>query len=280
MPIPDIGMINHTMKYGIGPNETELIATIGVTGKRIVTVEDIAKILKTSRDSASAIARQLERKKKLLRLEKGRYLLIPLEAWSSGKYMEEGRLIATELVTPSYLSYWTALSFYGWTEQVSQTIFVATPKQKKPLTIGGTTFTFVRLRLPRFFGYTEQRANERKIVVAEREKAFVDCLDLPKYCGDITEVAKGLWNGRNEVDWGKVSSYAIRMKNGAVVKRLGYLMDALDIKRPQTRRELLSNLSAGYALLNPGSGKAISYNAEWKVAINLDLNSLTEWKTH
>jgi predicted transcriptional regulator of viral defense system len=268
------------MKHGLGPNEIELIATIGVTGKRIVTVEDIAEMLKTSRDYASAIARQLERKKKLLRLEKGRYLLIPLEAWSSGKYMEEGRLIANELITPSYLSYWTALSFYGWTEQVSQTIFVATPKQKRSLTIGGTTFKFVRLRLPRFFGYTEQWANERKIVVAEREKALIDCVDMPKYCGDITEVAKGLWNGRNEVDWGKVSAYAIQMKNGAIVKRLGYLMDALGIKRPQTRRELLGHLSTGYALLNPGSAKAISYNADWKVAINIDLNSLTEWKIH
>jgi predicted transcriptional regulator of viral defense system len=106
--------------------------------------------------------------------------------------------------------------------------------------------------------------NDRKIIIAEKEEAIVVCVDLPKYCDDITEAAKGLWNGRNEFDSDKLISYAHRTENGAIVKWLGYLMDALDIKKANVRRELAKHLTTGYVPLNPGGDKNGRYSSNGK----------------
>lgn len=268
------------MISGIGPKEAELIAALGATGERVFTNAEIAKALNISSSFASKLVRQLATKKKLVRIEKGRYLLVPVEAWASQKYMEEGIIVGSRLIEPSYLSYWTALSFYGWTEQVSSTVFIAAMKKKRELFAGGVRYLFVHLRPNRFFGFSEQWRNDRKIIIADKEKAIVDCLDLPKYCGDITEAAKGLWNGRNDFNWDKLISYALRTENGAIIKRLGYLMDALEIKKANVRHELAKHLTAGYVPLNPGGDRTGKYSSEWRVLVNTDPEGLTEWRSH
>jgi len=274
-------MINQNKMTGLGPKETELIATIGSKGLRVFTVSDVAGLLNITNISASQIIHRLVEKRKLQRIEKAKYLLIPPEAWKIGEYTEEGIIVASQLVTPYYLSYWTALSFHGWTEQPSRTIFVATPKIKKAVELQGINIKFVKLHTRRFFGFGEHWVGNQKVVVAEKEKTIVDCLDQPRYCGEIVEVAKGLWNGRKDLDQGKLLKYALKMKNGAIIKRLGYLLDILEINKPKTRKELLKNKTPNFALLDPGqTGSTIAQNKEWSLNVNVNPKNLTEWRTH
>jgi len=42
--------------------------------------------------------------------------------------------IVSHLVVPAYVSYWSALYFHGFTEQVPLITFVATTKKKRPVT--------------------------------------------------------------------------------------------------------------------------------------------------
>ena len=74
----------------------------------------------------------LARKGWLRRLERGKYLILPLEAGMSGRYTEHEFIIAASLVTPYYIGFWTALNHYGYTEQFSATTFVAIPTRKPP----------------------------------------------------------------------------------------------------------------------------------------------------
>ncbi len=266
---------------GIGPKEASLIAAVSGKGLRVFTVADVADMLNISRVSASDLVLRLLAKRKLLRIEKGKYLLIPPEAWATGEYTEEGIIIASQMVKPYYLSYWTALSFYGWTEQPSKTIFVATTKLKHPLSVQGITIKFIKLRPDRFFGFTEQWVGNQKMAVAEKEKAIVDCLDQPRYAGEIVEIAKGLWNGKDEFDYSKLIEYALKMKNGSIIKRLGYLMDILKVNQPKFRKELKRRISSGITALDPARDiKASKVSKEWNLYININPANLTEWKTH
>jgi len=266
---------------GISPREEEFIAAIGSSGKRVFTVSDAAKLLSTSNVITSKIIHRLVKKKKLQRIEKAKYLLIPPEAWKAGEYTEEGIIIASQLIKPYYLSYWTALSFYGWTEQPSRTIFVATTKIKKPVELQGMKIRFVKLNPKRYFGFEEHWVGNQKVVVAEKEKTIIDCLDQPRYCGEIVEVAKGLWNGRKELNYSKLLEYALKMKNGAVIKRLGYLLDVLEINKPKIRKELLKSKTPNFAVLDPGHKESTGEpNKEWNLTVNVDPHNLTEWRTH
>ncbi len=274
-------MINQNKMTGLGAKEAELIATVGSKGLKVFTVSDVAGLLNITNISASQIIHRLVEKRKLQRIEKAKYLLIPPEAWKAGEYTEEGIIIASQLLSPYYLSYWTALSFYGWTEQPSRTIFVATQKRKLPIEIQGIQIKFIQLKKEKFFGYEQHWVGNQKILVADQEKTIIDCLDQPRYCGEIVEVAKGLWNGRKDLDQNKLLEYALKMKNGAIVKRLGYLLDILEISKPKIRKELLKNITPNLAVLDPSNkGATGKENKEWNLKVNVDSHNLIEWRTH
>jgi len=274
-------MIKRNKMTGLGPKEAELIATIGGTGRRVFSVSEASELMGVSNVHVSKLVHRLVQKKKLQRIEKAKYLLIPPEAWKIGKYTEDGTIVASRLITPYYLSYWTALSFYGWTEQISRTFFVAITKIKKPVELKWIKIRFVKLRPNRFFGFEEHWVGSQKVIVADKEKTIVDCLDQPRYCGETVEVAKGLWNGRKELDYAKLLDYSLRMKNGAIIKRLGYLLDMLEINKPKIRKELLKNKTPNLAILDPGhKGSTGIQNKEWNLRVNVNPQNLTEWRRH
>jgi predicted transcriptional regulator of viral defense system len=274
------GITEWDIMTGIGSKEAELIAYLSDKRKRVFSIAEAAEIMGISRTSASDLALRLLKKKKLIRIEKAKYLIVPPEAWKTGEYTEEGIILASQIVKPYYISYWTALSFYGWTEQPSRTIFIATTKSKKTIELQGTNFKFVRLRSNRFFGFNEQWVGNQKVSVADKEKTIVDCLDQPRYCGEIVEVVKGIWNGRQELSFEKIIEYARTMNNGAIIKRLGFLMDMLEIHKSKLRKEMMKNLTSGYVALDPDSKIKGTYNKEWNLSINVNVSNLTEWRTH
>ncbi|MEA2031563.1 MAG: hypothetical protein U9N55_08245 [candidate division Zixibacteria bacterium] len=265
---------------GIGSKEAELIAHLSDKRKRVFSIAEAAEFMGVSRTSASDLALRLLKKKKLIKIEKAKYLIVPLEAWKTGEYTEEGIILASQIVKPYYISYWTALSFYGWTEQPSRTIFIATTKPKKTIELQGTNFKFVRLRPNRFFGFNEQWVGNQKVSVADKEKTIVDCLDQPRYCGEIIEAVKGIWNGRQELSFEKIIEYACIMNNGAIIKRLGFLMDVLEIHKPKLRKKMKENITSGYVALDPCSNVNGAHNKEWNLRINVNVKNLTEWRTH
>jgi predicted transcriptional regulator of viral defense system len=273
-------MMKRKLTSGLGPQEAELIATLGSSGLRVFTVSAAARLLNVSTLRVSQIIHRLIEKRKLLRIEKAKYLVIPPEAWKAGEYTEEGVVIASQLISPYYVSYWTALSFYGWTEQQSRTIFVASTKSKLPVEVQGITIRFVKLRSARFFGFEQHWVGDQKVLVAEREKAIVDCLDQPRYCGEIVEAAKGLWNGRKELSFSRMLDYSIRMDNGSILKRLGYLMDVLGIGNSRVRQEALKRVSPNVVQLDPGHGCSGEVNSDWQVQVNIGPSNLTEWISH
>ena len=52
-------------------------------------------------------------------------MIIPLGA-DKGKYTLNGFIIGSLLVTPYSVAYWSALNFYGLTEQFPNTVFLRT----------------------------------------------------------------------------------------------------------------------------------------------------------
>lgn len=271
-------MINRKKMTGIGSQEAELIATIGSSGLKVFSVAAAGKLLGFSNTTVSQIVHRLVEKQKLLRIEKAKYLVIPPAAWKAGEYTEEGIIIASQLIKPYYMSYWTALQFYGWTEQPSRTIYVATQRMKLPLELKGITIRFVRLKGSRFFGFSEHWVDTHRIAVADKEKAIADCLDQPRYCGEIVEVAKGIWNGRKDINLGTVVDYAVRMENVSIIKRLGFLLDTLDLWPAKSRKEALKLVTPSIVLLDPNRNKTGFICSDWHVRVNVTPKSLTDWR--
>ena len=176
------------------------------------------------------------------RIERGKYLIIPLES-VKGKYTLHEFVIASHLVQPSAIAYWSALHYHGLTEQIPITVFVQTTarKKKNQLEVFGVDYRIVRVKPEKFFGFKKEWVEETPIIVTDREKTVIDCLDRPEYAGGVIEVAKALESG--SLDPENLSRYARMIGNSAVVRRLGYLSERvgipLDLPLPTSRNYLL-----------------------------------------
>ena len=103
--------------------------------------------------------------------------VINRERMCAKRVLSNPLFIACHLVTPAYISYWSALHFYGLTEQVPLTTFVATTKKKRPVTFQGLRFRFVTVKAHKFFGYRRERIGDLPVLIADEAKAIVDSLD-------------------------------------------------------------------------------------------------------
>jgi predicted transcriptional regulator of viral defense system len=118
-----------------------------------VTPSLLADLLDLGRPQAYRLLHRLENQELVSPVENGKYLLLGLE---SEKVLSNPLFIASQLVTPSYVSYWSALHYHGLTEQVPRVVFVATTRKKRPVEFRGHFFRYVTLQPHKFFGYDRQ----------------------------------------------------------------------------------------------------------------------------
>ncbi len=268
----------------LGPSEARLLTTLSGRGQDIFGVQDAERVLRKPNAAVRKLLHGLTKRRWLQRIEKGKYLIVPLSAGADGHYAENELVVAAHLIAPYYISYWTALSHYGLTEQPSRTVYIATTQRRQSLTLHGVTYRCITLTRRKFFGHTRVWVGAKVVEMADRTKVIVDGLDHPELCGGIIEVAKGLWHSRNEMDWKQLETYATRMGNRAIHKRLGYLLEILDLdpKNPKgtfsLRERLQRKLSAGYVILDPLSPRTGTHNARWRLVINVDRDTLTRWR--
>lgn len=270
---------NANIRKGLSKKEAYLLSSLAEKKKQLFAVKDVMKELGCSHNYAKVITSRLIKKKWLTQIEKGKYLIVPLEAGKESIYTEHEFIIASELVQPYYIAYWSALNYHGMTEQVPFTVFIATTKRRRNKKIHEVSYEFVAITKRKFFGYTSANIAGKDIFISDREKTVADCLDHPEYCGDITEAAKAIWNAREELDFERLLDYALKMKNGAILKRLGYLLQKLEIKIPaDIDKKIRQNISKGYVLLNPSGKRKGKHKSEWKLLVNISDKDLLEWK--
>jgi predicted transcriptional regulator of viral defense system len=236
--------------------------------QNIFTFQDIKKISGLDKKILNKIMFRLEKKGWIERIEKGKYMIIPLEA-KKGKYTLNEFVIGSLLVKPYCIAYWSALNYYGMTEQIPTTVFIQTTSRKKKqmLEIFGVKYKIIKVKEEKFFGRREEWFEKMKIMITNREKTIIDCLDKPRYCGGIIEVAKAL--KESKIEYKKLINYAEKNNNSGVIRRLGYLSDILflNINVPIVKTK-------NYLYLDPTmphNGPKIS---KWRLIDNLSKNQL------
>jgi len=161
--------------------------------KKAFTIEDAERLGYTNKSVLKVILSRLEKKGWIERIEKGKYIVIPLGA-EKGKYTLHEFVLGSYLVDPCVISYWSALNYYGFTEQIPRTVFIQTTSRKKhqEVTIFGITYKIIRVKEEKIFGIEKAWFEETQINLTNREKTIIDCLDKPQYAGGIIEVAKAV----------------------------------------------------------------------------------------
>lgn len=260
----------------LSAGEYELLSRLAAKGKTIFSTSEAQELWGGSTPIKTVLHR-LEKKGWLQRVERGVYLLIPLEAGPERTWSESPLVIAPYLIQPAAVAYWSALHYWQMTEQIPRITIVQSTKRKLPVEVQGMRFQFVTVKEARFFGVLERTLNGKKFYVTDREKTLVDCADRPDLSGGIMQLAQALRTAQTEIEWSKLDAYLMRWEGGTVVKRLGYLVDRLQIPIPEREPRLAEwqkMISRGISPLEPGAGRSGPVVTRWGLRINVDALSV------
>jgi predicted transcriptional regulator of viral defense system len=143
------------------------------------------------------------------------------------------------------------------------------------MTVLGVHYQFVTIQQQRFFGLAEQVIDQHTITVTDREKTLVDAADRPDLAGGILQLVEILRRYWRELDWQRVDSYLERFDSGAVIKRLGYLVESLALPIPDDQERLQrwrNQLTAGIADLEPGDLSTGRVSRRWRIRDNASVS--------
>ncbi|GAB1415704.1 type IV toxin-antitoxin system AbiEi family antitoxin domain-containing protein [Paludibacter sp.] len=213
----------------------------------------------------------------LMRLKEGVYCIIPYES-DPEIFMPDWHLIAEYLVGDAkhYIGYYSALQIHNLITQPSLKEQIVVSKQLRPsvVKIKDIPFQFIYHNNDHFFGMKKVWIdNYHKVTCSDLEKTIVDCLFKPEYAGGIVEIAKAIYQTKDKIRYNTLLDYVIRFKSQAVIKRLGFLLETLNIDT-EIVDKLQDALTASYVVLDtelPAQGKRIS---RWKIQTNMDVETI------
>ena len=256
-----------------GPRSAQLVTALHERGRPIFTLADAQNITGLKATSARTLVHKLVARGVATRLRPGVFQLVPAELGRESEYLGNPYVVARELMgrTPYYLSHASAMDIHNMVTQPQLVVCVTSPKAVRGRSVLGTEFRFIRCKPEHFFGTTDHWVNKQeKVTVSDLERTVVDGLRQPEYCGGVTEVAKGLWIRRADVDVTRLVEYALRLNVGAVMRRVGFLLELYDFGTAGDRERLRGHVTGTYSLLDPVMPAQGKHTTRWHLRLNVD----------
>jgi predicted transcriptional regulator of viral defense system len=264
----------------LSPQESRVVLALSERGLRGVAREEIIELLGASSKAVDNIIESLRRKGWLERASWGKYLLIPPdqgpEALGNSNLLAQASLIAD----PYYIGYGTAAAHYGLTTQHRNVIFLVTPVHARARRVGDANVRIVNPSANKFFGFEPIDVLGYKVMISDREKTAIDCVDRSPLAGGVGEAAIILATASRRFDWTKAADYLQRIESGALVRRFGWLADHVKADMPADVRERLISLTgrSTRAWLGPAPDhivpRAIGYDEIWRLFVNVPREEL------
>lgn len=164
-------------------NLAEITQTLLLSSIPVFSSESLAKSLNINKErSVYLIIQKLLKGKVLEKLGRNCYILAqkPVHQF----------LIANYYLTPSYISFESALSYYGILSQFPAEVTSATPLKTTKYNLSNQMFSFTHLKKDLFWGYDKR---DDGFLIASPEKAILDQVYL---------ASKGLKSFlKDELDW-------------------------------------------------------------------------------
>lgn len=251
------------------PQNRVTLAKVLSSAKDVITIGDVVKTLGTSRyESAKRLSRWVEQGW-LHRVARGTYVPVALDTIGAEQALDDPWVLIPALYEPAYVAGRTAAEHWDLTEQIFKDIVVVTARavRQKNQTRHGTRVHLKHIDAKKIFGTTSVWRHRTKVAVSDVHRTIVDMLDDPALGGGIQHVSDCLksYLKRNDRNDQKLIEYADRLGNGAVFKRLGFLLERLK-DNTQSAGLCLARLSTGLAKLDPALPTQ-RINSKWKLRI-------------
>ena len=264
----------------LSPQESRVVLSMAEHGTKEIERGQIIGMLGVSPQAADHVIRSLRRKGWLERASWGRYLLIPPEMGPHALGESNVLALASRIAQPYYFGYGTAAMHYGFTTQHRRVVRLVTPMRARNRRVLDTEVRIVNPVPRKFFGFGPVDVLGYTVMMSDREKTAIDCIDRPDLAGGEGEAATILATACRRIDWHKAAGYLDRMSSKTLTRRFGWLAERAGATIPEDVRAHLQDLAkgSGRAYFGPRTPKpgAIGYQESWQLTVNVASHELSD----
>lgn len=240
---------------GLGKIERRRLTDVFRRTKGTISVTEVANILTVSQSDAGKMLARWAMKGWVSRVRRGLYIPVSLKSLTSDIPLEDPWLIAERLYTPCYIGGWSAAEYWGLTEQIFNTIIVITTRKprERMLIIKGVKYVIRTASDKLMFGLKSIWRDQVKINVSDPSRTVIDMLNDPRLGGGLrptVDVLRRYLQSKYK-DSNQLIRYGRILGNGAVFKRLGFLVEQMNPDEKDIISACIEKLTQGYAKLDP-----------------------------
>lgn len=215
----------------LGPTAARLIATLAQRAPPVFTLGDAQDLLGASRQVTSNLLSRLLQQGWIVRVRRGVYEVAPIWADHASFATDRFAGLGQSFEPPYYIGYRSALELYGWLQHpVIGRLWVAVPEPRRSLRMPRDRVIWVVTTPERFeWGTRSHWMGSAKVTVSDPERTFLDCLHLPRHAGGITEITASLVRAWPTLNQTRLLAHVDRLAIASVTRRLGALVEALDL---------------------------------------------------
>jgi predicted transcriptional regulator of viral defense system len=241
---------------GISKKSRQQLAAVLQKSTGTFTVEEASAILQLP---ANEMAKTLARWTKqgwLVRLHRGLYAPVTLNSTTPIAAIDDPWIVAQRIFEPCYIGGWSAAEHWGLTEQIFRTVVVLTARsvRNRKAKFQGIEFLVKKVAEERLYGTRPVWRGQNKILVSDPSKTVIDILDDPSIGGGIRTVAdifQEYLGSTSSSNLNEILDYAERAENGAIFKRLGFLVERFQPDSQEFLKACRRQLTSGNAKLDP-----------------------------
>ena len=260
---------------GISKDNREKLDIINREFSGPFEVSNIENLFGIERSKASRLLAHWASKGWLTRIRRGLYITVPLGAEDPKTRSEDPWIVANKVYEPCYVGGWSACEHWGLTEQIfdSVVIFTGSKIRNSNLMIQNTNFLLKPLTKIKYFGTKTIWRGRTKIQVSDPTRTIVDILNDPLVGGgmrNVADIIKQYFVSEFRDD-NLLGAYIKKVKNKTAHKRLGYILETLNIDASHLIKKCKKNLSQGFSLFDPSAIGKGKYLRKWNLRINVNI---------
>ena len=255
---------------GIGKKSRNRLKAVIEASGGLLTPKFVSEVLSLSRFEAARLLSRWNRAGWLKRIKRGVYLPVQLETDPNEVAIEDSWQIAENIFSPGYIAGFSAIKYWDLSEQIFENTVYFTTKQVPSRTVvyGGIKFKLKTIRPYKVFGTKTIWRDSIKIQVSDPSKTIIDLLDDPVSGGGmraIRDFFTEYWESKH-CNIGLLIDYVKKMKNKAIFKRLGFLLEIDDLLDAKTTDLFKKRISSGYSNFDT-TMKNIHFIRKWNLKI-------------
>jgi predicted transcriptional regulator of viral defense system len=264
-------------KY-ISTQSNQLLTYFHSQSKDCFGYAEALQALPDSKESTvRALLSDMTRRGLLMRLKEAIYYIIPYEQ-NAETFMPDWHLIPEHIVKNAehYIGYYSALQIHNLITQPSLKEQIVVSEQIKPaeIKIKNIAFQFIYHNAKHFFGSKKVWLDSfNKVICSDLEKTIIDCLFKPDYAGGIVEIAKAIYIAKDKIKFDQLLDYTKQFNSQAVIKRLGFLLDVLEINN-EIVDQLQKLKTASYVVLDTELPKNRKFTSKWSIQQNVETETI------